>query len=249
MKHAKNNTGQAGEHARAVMKRHKDKGRIQGQFVPLLVETMKSDAWRAMSPYARVVYIALKSRYSSRDHNNGRIYISTRDGMELTGFDKKTVGRALRELQHYGFIVMTEPGCLGLEGRGKAPHWRLTELGHMREPPTREFLKWDGTIFQEQKSPKHYACKKQNPVPPDGPDCTAERYIPVVRRTDQLAVKVVRQTVHTDEAPCTVQRDISRVNHSPALNSPPLSPSSAADLGSMLVTEDALSSLWSGAKH
>jgi hypothetical protein len=114
------------------MKSRKDKGRIEGPFVPVLIETMKSAAWRAMSSYARMVYIALKSRYSHKAHNNGRIYISTRDGMELTGFDKKTVGRALRELQHYGFIVMTEAGCLGVEGRGKAPHWRLTTLALSR---------------------------------------------------------------------------------------------------------------------
>ena len=39
----------------------KDKGRITGPFVPMLVDTMASPAWRALSPYARVVYIALKS--------------------------------------------------------------------------------------------------------------------------------------------------------------------------------------------
>jgi hypothetical protein len=196
------------------VKPRKDKGRIEGPFVPVLIETMKSAAWRAMSAYARVVYIALKSRYSFDARNNGRIYISTRDGKELTGFDKKTVGRALRELQHYGFIVMTEPGCLGVEGKGKAPHWRLTEIGYMREPPTKDFLKWDRTIFEEQKTPKYYLRKKQNPVPPDGPDCTAARYIPVVRQTDQSADKVVRPTVHTANEACAVQRDISRANHS-----------------------------------
>jgi hypothetical protein len=41
--------------------RHKDKGRL-GPFVPLLKETLESAAWRAMSPSARVLYIALKAR-------------------------------------------------------------------------------------------------------------------------------------------------------------------------------------------
>ena len=233
------------------MKPRKDKGRIEGPFIPMLISTRKSPAWRAMSPYAREIYLTLKSRYSFDARNNGRIYVSTRDAAEDTGFDKKTVARALHELQHYGFIVMREAGCLGVEGRGKAPHWRLTELGYMREPPTRDFLNWDGTIFQEQKSPEYYLRKKQNPVPPDGPDCTAARYIPVTRQTDHSADKVVRQTVHTDEGACTVQRDISRVNHSPALNcltSRAIEPA-AADLASMLVTEDTWSGLWSGGKH
>jgi hypothetical protein len=59
-------------------------------------------------------------------------------------------------LQHYGFIVMTEAGCLGVNGKGKAPHWRLTEIGYMHEQPTKDFLKWDGEMFHEQKSPEYY---------------------------------------------------------------------------------------------
>jgi hypothetical protein len=41
------------------------------------------------------------------------------------------IARWFRELQFYGFIVMTKGGSLGVEGKGKAPHWRLTELGYM----------------------------------------------------------------------------------------------------------------------
>jgi hypothetical protein len=101
------------------MKSRKDKGRIEGPFVPMLIDTMASPAWKAMSPYARVVYIALRSRYGHKIRNNGRIYLSARDGAEDTGFDLKTVARCLRELAHYGFTVMTERGCLGVEGKGK----------------------------------------------------------------------------------------------------------------------------------
>jgi hypothetical protein len=63
---------------------------------------------------------------------------------------------------------MVSPGHLGVEGKGKAPHWRLTDAGHAGQPPTRDFLHWDGTPFREQKSPKHYISKKQNPVPKSG---------------------------------------------------------------------------------
>jgi hypothetical protein len=55
------------------MSRHKDKGRIEGPFVPMLIPTMESAAWKAMSPYARVVYYALKTRYGHKIRNNGRI--------------------------------------------------------------------------------------------------------------------------------------------------------------------------------
>jgi DNA-binding HxlR family transcriptional regulator len=78
--------------------------------------------------------------------------LSARDGAEDTGFSKNAISRALRELQHYGFIVMTKGGCLGVEGKGVAPHWRLTELSYMLDPPTRDFLKWDGEMFQTPKA-------------------------------------------------------------------------------------------------
>src|SRR5262249_20206787 len=208
-----------------MSRHHKDKGRIEGPFIPILISTRKSAAWRAMSPYAREVYHSLRSRYSLDARNNGRIYLSTRDGAEETGFNDKTIARGLRELQHYGFIVMTEPGCLGVNGKGKAPHWRLTELGYMREPPTRDFLKWDGEVFHEQKSPAYYKrqerClaklrdgQKQNPAPINGAECTDQRRIPVHQGAVQLSDEVHQGAVHTNDSACTTDRRISRVNHS-----------------------------------
>jgi hypothetical protein len=184
-----------------MSRRHKDKGKIGGQFVPLLFSTLKSKAWRTSSPYARLIYTALKSRYSFDSKNNGRIYLSARTAAEETGFNRKTVARAFHGLVHYGFIVMTEPGCLGLNGRGKAPHWRLTELGYMDDPPTRDFQGWDGTVFQYQK--------KQNPVPSEGTGWPAGGDIPLARRTGQSTAKLARRRGHTDDPPCPVRGDIS----------------------------------------
>jgi hypothetical protein len=186
-----------------MSRRYKEKGRIEGRFVPLLIDTMKSKAWRTMSPYACKLYITLKSRYSLDSRNNGRIYLSARTAAEETGLNRKTVARAFHELVHYGFIVMTEPGCLGVNGRGKAPHWRLTELGYVGDPPTRDFQRWNGAVFQYQK--------KQNPVPPEGTGWPAGGDIPVARRTGQSGNKVARQTGHTDGRPCPVRGDISRL--------------------------------------
>jgi hypothetical protein len=104
-----------------------------------------------MSPYARLVYIALKARYSINLRNNGRIYLSVRVAARETGLSKNAAARSFHEMRHYGFVVMTAGGCLGVGGRGKAPHWRLTELGYMTDPPTRDFLRWGGTIFQPTK--------------------------------------------------------------------------------------------------
>jgi hypothetical protein len=156
-----------------------EKGRIAGAFVPMLIETTKSPAWKAMSAFARVIYhTSLKSRHRPKDHNNGRIYASTRVIAKDTGFNQKTAARGLREIEYYGFAIKTSAACLGLDGKGKAAHWRLTELGYMTEPPTRDFLKWDGVKFCEQKSPAHYKrklSKKQNPEPSNGSHCTVQR--------------------------------------------------------------------------
>jgi hypothetical protein len=156
-----------------------EKGKIAGPFVPMLIETTNSPAWKAMSAFARVIYhTSLKSRHWPKDHNNGRIYASTRDIAKETGFNQKTAARGLREIKYYGFAVETSAACLGVDGKGKAAHWRLTELGYMTERPTRDFLKWDGVKFREQKSPaysKRKVTKKRNPEPSNGSDCTVRR--------------------------------------------------------------------------
>ena len=129
------------------MKRRQDKGRLP-PFVPLFKGTLDAAAWRAMSHGARSLYVCLKRRYSTNFNNNGNLYLSQRDAASELGSGTAQVGRWFHELEHYGFIVMTEPGCLGLDGKGKAPHWRITELGTLANPvPSRDFNRWNGVRF------------------------------------------------------------------------------------------------------
>ena len=139
------------------MSRKKDKGTLP-PFVPLDKEMMRSPAWRATSYGARCLYVHLKWRWSFKQRNNGRIFLSQRDAQEEMGCrHRDSISRWFRELQYYGFIVMTEPGCLGVDGKGKAPHWRLTEAewpggrnGNTWMLPTKDYLKWDGTKFSRR---------------------------------------------------------------------------------------------------
>jgi hypothetical protein len=105
----------------------KYKGRISGQFVPLLKATIETEAWKALSHGARSLYVVLKGRYNSKLHN--AVWVSTRDAEEELGeySTRRNVMRWFRELQHYGFIAMVSPAHHGVNGHGKAPHWRLTE--------------------------------------------------------------------------------------------------------------------------
>src|SRR3974390_110522 len=110
-------------------------------FLPLFIDTLDSPAWRAMSHGAQILYVALKRRYNYENHNNGKIYLSQRNAAKELNSHHNEIARWFRELQHYGFIVMTTPGYLGLEGKGKGPTWRLTELGYMKELPTRNLMR------------------------------------------------------------------------------------------------------------
>src|SRR6516162_4275508 len=92
------------------MNRLKIKGQlIEGPFIALLKDTLKAPAWRAMSHGARSLYICLKSRYNSKQHNNGRLYVSQRQAAQEIGSSYEQIARWFRELRHYGFIVMTTP--------------------------------------------------------------------------------------------------------------------------------------------
>ena len=136
-----------------MSRKHQDKGRIGGQFVPLLHEMMDCPAYTAMSHGAKCLYHALKRRVPR--HNN-RAYLSYRMArLELKASFNK-VKEWFAELEHYGFIVLAAHGSLGVDGKGKAPHWRLTELGHVAgsetEFPSKEYLRWNGVLFE----PKQY---------------------------------------------------------------------------------------------
>jgi|SoiMethySBSTD1v2_1073268.scaffolds.fasta_scaffold18340_9 hypothetical protein len=138
----------------------KKNGEKMPPFVGMLRGTIETSAWRAMSHGARSLFLALKARYNSGHRNNGRIYLSQRAASKEIGSSFEQIARWFRELQHFGFIVMTKGGSLGVNGKGTAPHWRLTELGYMNDLPTKDFLKWDGTEFKDQPRPR----RKQNPV-------------------------------------------------------------------------------------
>lgn len=164
------------------MKDRRNKGRISGPFVPMLKATMNEPAWLTLTHGARSLYCALKSRHNSRLGN--AVYLSTRAAaLELGSHSHRDhVRRWFRELEYYGFIVMVSPAHHGVNGHGKAPHWRLTEEWYLGQPPTRDYQRWNGTVFNEQKSPKHYQ-KKNRSRGPDGWSTLAQTGGPVPDQT------------------------------------------------------------------
>jgi hypothetical protein len=145
------------------MGRRKEPRERLAPFVPLIKDTLDTPAWRAMSHGAQMLYVALKRRYNNKSPNNRRLFLSQRDAAEELNSHHNQIARWYRELQHYGFIVLHTPGCLGVGGRGQAPKWRLTELGCMHEMPTRDFYRWDGTAFKDTRKPRP-ARRRRNEV-------------------------------------------------------------------------------------
>jgi hypothetical protein len=107
------------------MSRKRDKGRL-AQFVPLLTATLDSPAWLNTSIGARALYPELK-RQVPRERNVA--YLSIRLAARRLKSSRQKIREWYAELEHFGFIFLHSPGCLGVDGKGKAPHWRLTELG------------------------------------------------------------------------------------------------------------------------
>jgi hypothetical protein len=132
--------------------RHEQPTQRQGTLAPVGPFAQGNNAISGMARDVALRAIALKTRYSINLRNNGRIYLSVRNAANETGLNKDTIARAFRELERYGFIVQTKGGCLGVEGKGKAPHWLLTELGYMADPPTKDFLRWSGTKVRDAKN-------------------------------------------------------------------------------------------------
>lgn len=132
-------------------------GNSQEKFTTMFLATMRSDAWRALSPTAQALYVWLKLEWNGpKNNNNGKLFLSARDSAKKMGVSPNTAAKAQRELQAKGFIEVLVPSQLGVAGKGTAHVYRLTEVGmprdgqyqtpcglkHLRERPSREYGKW-----------------------------------------------------------------------------------------------------------
>jgi hypothetical protein len=126
------------------------KGRIQGQWTAVRWEVMQSAAWKQMTMGARMLYIALIKNLSFNADNNGKIFLATRKAAGELGASQRIVCVWFRELEHFGFIVQTEPGTAM-----RAARWRVTDVGWGKldgKPiePTKDYLKWSGELFDRE---------------------------------------------------------------------------------------------------
>jgi hypothetical protein len=131
----------------------KRRGQKLPPFTSLFRHTTKSKAWAASSVGARATFFDLQENYNTNRQNT--VFLSARTGSKKLNAHKDTVTKWLRELEHYGFIVLMRGAHLGVHGSGKAAHYRLTDRPYGGKAPTYNFQNWDGVLFDH---------KKQNPV-------------------------------------------------------------------------------------
>jgi hypothetical protein len=147
----------------------KRRRKSKGPFVALPVAIMRTPAWVAMSPEGRLLWMKLRSRLRNDGLNNGKLFRSCRDAAEALGLNKDTVARRFAENEHYGFLRKTSEGFLGSDGRGIAACYRFTDLAYGTHAASRDYEKWDGSIFE--LTPSRPSRRKQNPVLPRRTPC------------------------------------------------------------------------------
>jgi hypothetical protein len=144
------------------MSKHKRRSSKLPPFVPVTRAMLDMPVWKACSPGARLLYISLKRFLNEKIDNNGKIYLSYRDACKALGTaSMQSIRRWFAELEFYGFIVKTTEGCLGVDGMGISPHYRLTECFCDGHAATRDYERWDGALF----APQRWIREKQNPAP------------------------------------------------------------------------------------
>ena len=185
------------------MKR-KRASRFPGGFVRVPKRIMESPAWRAMSPWARLIWIDARGWLRNDDLNNGKFYRSCRKAAKAIGCSTNTAMVAFAENEHFGFMRKTAEGFLGSDGYGIATHYRFTDLAYGTHPPTRDFEQWDGSPFVfpgRRRGPR-----KQNPVSNLETPC---RQLGDIRRVRKQG-SVCRQVGDIDGGPpCLQFGDIS----------------------------------------
>lgn len=145
-----------------MAKYDKKRGRSTApQWVQLTHWLLNSQAWAALTPQERVIYVELRRRYNG--YNNGRIACSARDAASRCNVNKDTAARGLRRLEELGFIELATPGGFSRKVR-HAAEWRLTSdrcdvTGAMA---SKAFMRWKPETAAHEKVRSEI---KAGPVP------------------------------------------------------------------------------------
>ncbi|MFC0198871.1 hypothetical protein [Paracoccus rhizosphaerae] len=133
-------------------------------WTKMLRSTMETPAWRALGATAQALYPWLKMEWKGpKANNNGKISLPVRVAADRLGCNMKTAARAFHELQAKGFLLLTQHGRMGTEGKGASPTYEITELavpGKDEHSGRKLYLHWE--------EGHDFAVRAHAPVNPSG---------------------------------------------------------------------------------
>lgn len=163
-----------------MAKKHDRDGRKDRYFV-LYHYMLNTEAWKALTPAARAVYIQIGARYDG--FNNGKIAFSVRDAASEVGINKNTASRTFKELIDGGFIEETRHGGLSRKTR-VASEWRLTAFkcdltGALKSSLFMQRWAWARDQHLSRSRPqdnRRLSQTRAEPVPIDARECLKRGY-------------------------------------------------------------------------
>ncbi len=125
-----------------------------GNFLPLRIDVLRSDALKNLSPYAAKLLLDLASQWQLG--RNGDACAAFEKVMRARGWrSKATLAKALKELRDSGLIVMTRQGSLHECSLYGLSWLAIDECGGKLDmkPTTRPLNGWLGPIKHTDKNP------------------------------------------------------------------------------------------------
>jgi hypothetical protein len=125
-------------------------------FIQVFNDVTDAPAWVELSLGARALFIELKKQYHRS--RQAAVWLSTRDAKERLRCGERSVARWKAELEHYGFIAKVREARQG--ERGASAHYRLTDEAYLGQPPSKEYMVWEGARYDvpeaEPRTPGHH---------------------------------------------------------------------------------------------
>lgn len=152
-----------------MSKSSKIKKRIKGlknvkksdTFVPIFKFMQDSLGYKSLVLHcagALAIYIDLAIRYNGI--NNGEISYSVREGKTNLGINPNTVGKYLKALERYGFIITTQKGSFDLKKRHASTYELTMYEVFGKHKPKKSFM-----TYQPTKEEKLLLEKKRKLIP------------------------------------------------------------------------------------
>ena len=131
------------------------------RFIMLEFWELECPAFTHLSADATRVYLFMRKAMSFDTSNNGMVAFSHRDAAKVLHSDWRRSSNALAELQHYGFIKARcggQPGSTILQ----ACEWQLTAFSFGGQEASKNFMRWDGAVFERPHTGKLGSATKKN---------------------------------------------------------------------------------------